>query len=114
MVMEMLPESRPIHIKTKQTGKDICISNSKKRLRQHQKSLKIGLLKNKRSCSSLDPFSAESIEEISRRMEDSYVNSSFLDRLIKKAKYFNYSTGEIRKCVNQRASFTMKTKESIL
>jgi hypothetical protein len=80
---------------------------NKKRSRQYRNCLKIGLVENKRFCSSTsaDPSSAESIEEISRR-EDSYTVNSFLeglsmDILIKKANYFYYSTGEIRKHVNQ-------------
>jgi hypothetical protein len=63
-------------------------------------------------CSSIsaDPSSAENIEEISRRREDSYTDNSFLegpsmDRLIKKANYFDYSTKQIRNHVNQRESY---------
>jgi hypothetical protein len=83
-----------------------------KRSRQHRKLLKTGLVKHKRchSSTSTHPSSTESIEEISRRGEDSYTDSSFLegpsmDRLIKKANYLDYSTGEIRKHVNQREGY---------
>jgi hypothetical protein len=45
-------KSGVVCIKTKQTSKDLCINNSKKRSEQHQKHLKITLVKNKRSHSS--------------------------------------------------------------
>jgi hypothetical protein len=53
--------------------------------------LRLNWSKRLHSSTSTDPSSTESIEEISRSM----------DGLIKKANYFDYSTGEIRKCVNQ-------------
>jgi hypothetical protein len=87
----MLSKSRSLCIQKEPIDKDICISNSSRGSRQHRKCLKTGLVKHKRagSSSSADPSSTESIEEISRRTKDSYVDSSFLkkpsmDRLIKK------------------------------
>jgi hypothetical protein len=65
------------------------------------------LVKHKRACSSTssDPSSTESIEEISRRRKDSYLDNSLLeglsmDRLTRKADYFHYATGQIRKHVD--------------
>jgi hypothetical protein len=102
----------------------MCISNSKERSRQHQKRLKAGLVKHKRSCSSTsaNPFSAESIKKISRRKEDSYTDSSFLegpsmDRLIIKGKAMvkkdlQLPPGNLNAYLLRNSSFTMKTKTS--
>jgi hypothetical protein len=74
------------------------------RSKQHRKCLKTKLVKHKRSHSSTsaDPSSTESIEKISRRRKNSYLDSSFLEgpnmgRFTRKNDYFHYSTGEIRK-----------------
>jgi hypothetical protein len=52
----------------------ICVSDTKKRSRQHKKCLETGL--------SADPSSAENIEKISKKKENNYTDNSFL-----KAKY---------------------------
>jgi hypothetical protein len=64
-------------------------------------------IKNKRTCriSSSDSLTPESIEEISRR-KNSYIDSTFLEgpsmvKLIKKTNYFDYTTGQVRKDINE-------------
>jgi hypothetical protein len=104
----MLSKGGSLCVQKELIDKDIYISNPSGRSRQHRKRLKTKLVKHKRthSSTSTDPSSTESIEEISRRREDGYIDNFFLegpsmDRFIKKANYFDYSTGEIRKGVNQ-------------
>jgi hypothetical protein len=98
----------PVHIKTKQASKDVCISNSKKGSRQHRQYFKIRLVKNKRShtSASSDSPNSESIAKVSRRKKNSYFDSALLERpsmvkLIKKPNLFDFTTVEIRKCVNK-------------
>jgi hypothetical protein len=73
------------------------------------------LVKNKRSYTSTSSGSpnSESIIEISRRRKDSYFDSALLERpsmvkLIKKLDYFDYTTGEIRKCINEGEGYEKK------
>jgi hypothetical protein len=75
-------ESRPVCVKTKQASKNLCISDSEKRSRQHRQCIETGLVKNKRShtiTSSGSPNS-ESIIEVLRRRKNGYFNSSFFER----------------------------------
>jgi hypothetical protein len=98
----MFLKSRFISVKAKQTSQNLCLSDHKKGSIQHRKHFKIKLVKNKKTqFISSGPFIPENIEKISRRRKDSNFDSTFLegpsvDKLIEKANYFEYTSGEIR------------------
>jgi hypothetical protein len=102
--IKIFSKNKHIHIKTKQTYKNLCISNSKKKSKQHKQCIKSGLIKNKRShtITSSNSPNSENITEISRRRKNNYFNSALMKKpnmvkLIKKPDYFDYTPGEIRK-----------------
>jgi hypothetical protein len=63
------PESRHVHVKTKQVSKNLYISNTKKKFKQHGECPEIGLIKNKKVCSSSssNSLNSESITEVLKK-----------------------------------------------
>jgi hypothetical protein len=109
------------NLKTKQANENLCISNFEKGFQQHKQYFETKLVKNKRFCTSTSSNfpNSESITEVLSRRKDNYFDNTLLKRLsivklIKKPDYFDYTTGEIRKCVNKGKGYDLESLNAYL